>query len=159
MATIVGFKSLSKTKRDAILSSIANELSGIAIGRKLEQLEPPKSSIEIVPAFISIATSAINTELGITGGGSTQAGFTGPNSIEFYINVLNAIDNMILLDFIRDNQSISSTNIVDYSVTKSNDITVDMALVYYSIKYPLDITVDSAKLDEIKKELSLNFFN
>jgi hypothetical protein len=159
MATVVGFNNLSKTQRDAILFGISNELSNIAIGKKLEQLEPLKSSIEIVPAFVSIATAAINNEVGISNKDNTQPGFTGANSTEFYINVLNAIDNMILLDFIRDNQAISSNNVIDYSVTKSNDISIDMALVYYSIKYPLDITVDSIKLDEIKKELSSNFFN
>lgn len=159
MATIVGFKNLSKAQRDAILSSLSNDLSRVAIGRKLEQLEPLKSSIETVPTYISAASAAINAQSGFSSDGITQPGFTGPNSIEFYINVLNALDNMILLDFIRDNQAISNTNVVDYSVTKTNDISLDMALVYYSIKYPTDIVVDATKLQEIKNELSLNLFN
>lgn len=159
MATIVGFKNLSKTQRDAILSSLSNDLSRVAVGRKLDLSEPLKSSIETIPIFISSATAAINEQSGITNGGVTQPGFTGPNSIEFYINVLNAIDNMILLDFIRDNQAISTSNTVDYSVTKTNDISLDMALVYYSIKFPTDTVVDAAKLQAIKTELSLNLFN
>ncbi len=159
MATIVGFKNLSKTQRDLILATLSGDLSRVAIGRKLEISEPLKSSIEIIPVFITSATAAINEQSGITTGGVTQPGFTGPNSIEFYINVLNALDNMILLDFIRDNQQISTTNVVDYSVTKTNDISLDMALVYYSIKYPNDTVVDSVKLQAIKIELSSNLFN
>ncbi len=159
MATIVGFNNLSKAQRDEIMVSLSNDLSRIAVGRKLEQSEPLKSSIEIIPTYITSATAAINEESGITSGGITQPGFTGPNSIEFYINVLNAIDNMILLDFIRDNQAFSTTNLVDYTVTKTTDVSLDMALVYYSIKYPNDTVVDSAKLQNLKIELSLNLFN
>ncbi len=161
MATIVSLNSLTKAQRDAILFNIDFELSNVAVGRKNEITEPIKSSIEIVPVFVSAATAVINQQLGVgvgVGTGNIQAGFTGANSIEFYINVLNAIDNMILLDFIRDVQPITTTNTVDYSVTKTNDISLDMALVYYSIKYPTDTVVDAVKLDEIKKELSLNFF-
>jgi hypothetical protein len=152
MATIVGFNNLSKAQREAILSTISGELSSVAVNRKLEQLEPPKSSIEIVPAYVSAATQAITQQLAAESG-TTEPGFTGQNSIEFYINVLNAIDNMILLDFIRDNQAISTTNNINYSVIKTNDINLDMSLVYYSIKYPTDTTVDSGKLDLLKKEL------
>jgi hypothetical protein len=152
MATIVGFNNLSKAIREGILSTISGELSSVAVNRKLEQLEPPKSSIEIVPAYVSAATAAITQQLAAESG-ATEPGFTGQNSIEFYINVLNAIDNMILLDFIRDNQAISTTNNINYSVTKTTDINIDMALVYYSIKYPTDTTVDSGKLDLLKKEL------
>lgn len=159
MTTVVGFYNLSKKQRDALLETLSADLSKVGVGRKLEQLEPPKTSIEIIPTYITSATAAINELSGISSGGITQPGFSGPNSIEFYINVLNAIDNMILLDFIRDNQAITVTNLVDYSVTKTNDISLDMALVYYSIKYPTDTVVDAVKLEEIKKELSLNLFN
>lgn len=159
MTTTVGFKNLSKKLREELLETLSGDLSHIAVGRKLDLTEPLKSSIEIIPTFISSATAAINQQAGITTDGITQPGFTGFGSIEFYINVLNAIDNMILLDFIRDNQSVSTTNVVDYSVTKTNDISLDMALVYYSIKFPNDTTVNSAKLELIKTELSLNLLN
>lgn len=154
MATIIGFKNISKLRRDAMLATISGELSRVAVNRKNESLEPLKSSIEIVPEYVSAATEAITTQLAKESGAS-EPGFTGQNSIEFYINVLNAIDNMILLDFIRDNQTISSTNNINYSVTRTNDINLDMVLIYYSIKYPLDTTVDTGKLDLLRKELDL----
>ena len=154
MATIIGFKNISKLRRDAMLANISGELSRVAVNRKNESLEPLKSSIEIVPEYVSAATSAITQQLAKESG-TTEPGFTGQNSIEFYINVLNAIDNMILLDFIRDNQTLSTTNNINYSVTRTNDINLDMVLIYYSIKYPLDTTVDSGKLDLLRKELDL----
>lgn len=158
MIPTVGLNSLKKSIRDAVLNTLNTTLEKIAIGRKLEQLEPVKSSIETVPGYVSAANANTGTDLTSTGV-IALPGFTGPNSIEFYINVINAIDNMILLDFIRDNQTITSTNIIDYSVTKTNDINIDMALVYYSIKYPTDSIVDSAKLEQIKNELNTNLFN
>lgn len=158
MATVVGFNNLSKIQRDSIINTITSELSTIAVNRKSELLEPTKSSIEIVPSYISAATAAITQQLA-TEAGVIDPGFTGKNSIEFYIDVLDAIDNMILLDFIRDNKVSSTSNNIDYSVTKTTDINLDMALIYYSIKYPLDTTVDSAKLYNIKVELGINLFS
>ncbi len=158
MATRVGFNNLSKSQREALLNTLTTDLSRISVGRKLEITEPIKSSIEIIPVFITTATAAIIEETSASNS-LTQPGFTGPNSIEFYINVLNALDNMILLDFIRENQPVSTSKAVDYSVTKTADISLDMALVYYSIKYPNDTVVDGPKLAEIKRELSLNLFN
>jgi hypothetical protein len=156
MPTIVSFKNLSKTLRDSIIQNTNNELSVVAINRKQEQQEPLKSNILNNPIYIYSATDGIQYDF-ITGYGNIQGGFTGPNSIEFYINVLNAIDNMILLDFIRDNQPSTTTSVVDYSVTKTNDISLDMALVYYSIKYPNDTVVNTEKLNKIKNELNTNF--
>jgi|LauGreDrversion4_2_1035121.scaffolds.fasta_scaffold536963_3 hypothetical protein len=158
MATKVGFDNLSKKQRDALLGTLSGDLSRLAIGRKLEIGEPIKSSIEIIPIFISTATAAIDEQIS-SSNSLTQPGFTGPNSIEFYINVLNALDNMILLDFIRENQPVSTSKTVDYSVTKTADISLDMALVYYSIKYPNDTVVDGPKLTEIKRELNATLFN
>jgi len=154
MTTIIGFGDLPKSLRDSVIRGMSGELSNIAVNRKLEELEPPKSSLESVPEFFNAAQAAIQTQVAAELGDS-QPGFTGQNSIEFYLNVLDAIDNMILLDFIRDNQPISTTTNQDYTVTKTTDVALDMALAYYAIKYPLDTTVDSAKLETIRIELAL----
>lgn len=80
-------------------------------------------------------------------------------SINFYLDVLNAIDNMILLDYLRDNVITDTLEPVDYYVTKTLDLNLDLALAYYAVKYPLDTTVDQHKLDElieiIKDELGI----
>ena len=69
---------------------------------------------------------------------------------QFYINILNAIDNMMLLDYIRDNVVPEETDPVQYNVTQTLDIDLDLALAYYTIKYPEDTYVDPIKLEGIK---------
>ena len=150
MTTIVKFGDLPKSLRDNIIRDTSRGMANISINRKTQQQEPQRSNIEIIPEFITAAQAGINSQFG----SDIQPGFTGSNSIEFYTNVLNAIDNMILLDFIRDNQSIATSTDQNYTATQTTDVTLDMALVYYSIKYPLDTTVDSAKLYNIRLELA-----
>ena len=52
MSTNIGFKNLSKSQRNAVIGTLSGDLSNIAINRKLEQLEPLKSSIEIVKIML-----------------------------------------------------------------------------------------------------------
>jgi len=154
--TTIGFGNLPKSLRDSVIKGMSGELSNVAVNRKLEELEPPKSSLETVPEFFNAAQAAIQIQVAAESG-DTQPGFAGQNSIEFYLNVLDAIDNMILLDFIRDNQPTATTSNQDYTVTQTTDVSLDMALAYYAIKYPLDTTIDQVKLAEIK--LILAFIN
>lgn len=124
---------------------------------------------------ISIPTSTGTTETtstgttGSTGTGSTGAGSTGTTStvviensniqlidsftnaeiVQFYKDVLNAIDNMILLDYIRDYVMPQKVDTVNYFVTKTLDVNLDLALAYYAIKYPNDTSVDTIKLQEL----------
>jgi hypothetical protein len=111
---------------------------------------------------ISIPTS-MGTSTGGTGGtggkGSTVIientniqlidSFTNAEIVQFYKDVLNAIDNMILLDYIRDYVMPQKIDTVNYFVTKTLDVNLDLALAYYAIKYPNDTSVDTTKLQEL----------
>lgn len=145
--------SLKKSIRDLLIEGISQELSTVAINQRTEVREPPRTSIEIIPAYISAATALVNEQVGKF---NLDSGFTSSNSIEFYLNVLNAIDNMILLDYIRDNliSTTQTSNISNYTVAKTNNIDADIALLYYSVSYPNDTTVDAKKLNDINSLLS-----
>ena len=75
--------------------------------------------------------------------------FTNAEIVQFYKDVLNAIDNMILLDYIRDYVMPQKIDTVNYFVTKTLDVNLDLALAYYAIKYPNDTSVDTIKLQEL----------
>ena len=75
--------------------------------------------------------------------------FTNSEIVQFYKDVLNAIDNMILLDYIRDYVMPQKVDTVNYFVTKTLDVNLDLALAYYDIKYPNDTSVDTIKLQEL----------
>ena len=75
--------------------------------------------------------------------------FTNSEIVQFYKDVLNAIDNMILLDYIRDYVMPQKVDTVNYFVTKTLDVNLDLALAYYAIKYPNDTSVDTIKLQEL----------
>ena len=75
--------------------------------------------------------------------------FTNAEIVQFYKDVLNAIDNMILLDYIRDYVMPQKIDTVNYFVTKTLDVNLDLALAYYAIKYPNDTSVDTTKLQEL----------
>jgi hypothetical protein len=119
---------------------------------------------------ISIPTSTGTTETtstGTTGTGTTGTtgttstvviensniqlidSFTNAEIVQFYKDVLNAIDNMILLDYIRDYVMPQKVDTVNYFVTKTLDVNLDLALAYYAIKYPNDTSVDTIKLQEL----------
>ena len=154
----VSIKDLSKIQRDIIVYDGSSELSSVPVNRKADYSNPIKSSLETLPTYVSIAQKQI-IQIINSDNSNIVPGFTGPNSIEFYTNVLNTIDNMILLGFIRDNQTLASNNNVNTTVTKTTDISIDISLVYYSIKYPFDTTVDPNKLEEIKNEINSQLFN
>ena len=116
---------------------------------------------------ISIPTSTGTTETTETTGTGTGTGtgtsivviensniqlidsFTNAEIVQFYKDVLNAIDNMILLDYIRDYVMPQKIDTVNYFVTKTLDVNLDLALAYYAIKYPNDTSVDTIKLQEL----------
>ena len=122
---------------------------------------------------ISIPTSTGTTSTGTTNTGTTNTGttstgttstniviientniqlidsFTNSEIVQFYKDVLNAIDNMILLDYIRDYVMPQKVDTVNYFVTKTLDVNLDLALAYYAIKYPNDTSVDTIKLQEL----------
>ena len=148
----VNIYSLKKSIRDTLIQGVSKELNSVAFNQKTEVREPPKTSIEIIPAYISAATALVNEQVGIS---DVDAGFTSANSIEFYLNILNALDNMILLDYIRDNLiTTTPKNITNYTVTKTNNIDADIALLYYTVQYPNDTTVSAKKLADINSLLS-----
>jgi hypothetical protein len=61
---------------------------------------------------------------------------------------------MILASFARDFIMPQKLEPVEYYVTKSNDINMDIALFYYAVEYPSDKHVDTAKLATIKTNLT-----
>lgn len=151
MAT-VNIYSLKKSVRDTLIEGVSKDLTTIAFNQKTEVREPPKTSIEIIPAYISAATALVNELAGIN---TQEAGFTSANSIEFYLNTLNAIDNMILLDYIRDNLVNTTQNKgTNYTVTKTNNIDTDIAVLYYTVQYPNDAVISAAKIADIRSLLS-----
>jgi hypothetical protein len=96
----------------------------------------------------SVVAQTIATSSAITSGQITT------NDIVFYRLMINAIDNMIMTTFIRDYIMPQKLEPVEYYVTKSNDINMDIALFYYTVEYPTDTTVDTAKLNKIKEQLT-----
>ena len=155
--SFVGLNSLSKKIRDQILYNTSTELAFIPINQKVTLQESVKSSISIIPSYISALEFAIKSNAtGIVNG------FSDPSSINFYLNMLNTIDNIILLNF---KYNTTKANIVEeteqynssYNVTKTNNIELDIALVYYSIQYPLDTIIDPVKLNAVKALLAQMF--
>jgi hypothetical protein len=96
----------------------------------------------------SVVAQTISNSAAITSGQITD------NDIVFYRLMLNAIDNMIMTTFIRDYIMPQKLEPVEYYVTKSNDINMDIALFYYTVEYPTDTTVDTSKLNKIKEQLT-----
>lgn len=76
--------------------------------------------------------------------------FTNKENVQFYKDVLNAIDNMILLDFMRDYVMPQKLEPVEYFVTKTLDLNLDLAIAYYVVKYPEDVSVDAIKLEGLR---------
>ena len=107
----------------------------------------------------STGTGGTGTSTGTTTGTSTVIiensniqlidSFTNAEIVQFYKDVLNAIDNMILLDYIRDYVMPQKIDTINYFVTKTLDVNLDLALAYYAIKYPNDTSVDTTKLQEL----------
>jgi hypothetical protein len=152
MSSQVGVNNLSILSRVKLVNKLNNILFNISINRKQDTLEPLKSNIETIPEYISTAKQLINQQLSLT---TIQPGFGGLYSKQFYNNVLNAIDNMILVDFIKNHQQNITPNQVNYTLSQSSNINLDIVLAYYSVKYPLDTTIDIVKLNAIKIELNI----
>lgn len=149
----VGFNNLSISSRVKLVQKLNSLLGNISINRKQDTLEPIKSNIEIIPEYLSTAKQLINQQLALT---VIQPGFGGLYSKQFYANILNSIDNMILVDFIKNNQQNITPNQINYNLSQSSNVNLDLALAYYSVKYPLDITIDIIKLNAIKIELNIS---
>lgn len=79
--------------------------------------------------------------------------FTNECQVEFYQDILDTIDNMILLEFIKTRILIDKNVLYDYSVTQTVDVNLDILLAYYVIKFPEDTSVDENKLKTLKLEL------
>lgn len=134
---------LGVQKYNAFVDSNNTILGGVPIGTKATLQEAQK--------FGDTSTSVIATailEAGGTNNEITEADIT------FYTYVLNAIDNMILSSFARDFIMPQKLEPVEYYVTKSNDINMDIALFYYAVEYPNDTEVDTSKLATIKTNLT-----
>lgn len=71
-------------------------------------------------------------------------------NIEFYKNILNMIDNMIILEYIKVNIIAEKIQVTNYEVTKTLNIGLDVILVYYTVLYPDDDEVDPEKLEKVK---------
>jgi hypothetical protein len=80
-------------------------------------------------------------------------GFTGKCEVEYYLDILDIIDNMILLEFIKTRILFDKNELYDYSITENINITIDILLAYYVIKYPEDSSVNETKLKDLRIEL------
>lgn len=134
---------LGAEKFNAFVDSNNIILGSVPIGTKATLQEAQKLS--------DTSTSIIATA--ITTGASGSNELTEADST-FYTYVLNAIDNMILSSFARDFIMPQKLEPVEYYVTKSNDINMDIALFYYAVEYPNDKHVDTSKLATIKTNLT-----
>ena len=79
--------------------------------------------------------------------------FNCSEQVEFYKDILDTIDNMILLEFIKTRVLYDKHEFYDYSVTQRVDVNIDILLAYYVIKYPTDTAVDELKLQALRIEL------
>jgi hypothetical protein len=79
--------------------------------------------------------------------------FTNECQVDFYTDILDTIDNMILLEFIKTRILFDKNELYDYSVTQTVDVNLDILLAYYVIKFPEDTSVDENKLKALKLEL------
>lgn len=104
---------------------------------------------KITDISTSVVAQTIATSAAITSGQITSSDIT------FYKLLLIAIDNMIMTTFIRDYIMPQKLEPVEYYLTKSNDINMDIALFYYTVQYPNDVGIDTAKLNVIKQQLTL----
>lgn len=134
---------LGAEKFNAFVDSNNIILGSVPIGTKATLQEAQKLG--------DTSTSIIATA--ITTGASGSNELTEADST-FYTYVLNAIDNMILSSFARDFIMPQKLEPVEYYVTKSNDINMDIALFYYAVEYPNDKHVDTSKLATIKTNLT-----
>jgi len=135
---------LGAEKFNAFVDSNNIILGAVPIGTKATLQEAQKMGDTSTSI---IATAITNTA---TGG----SGVITEGDITFYTYVLNAIDNMILSSFARDFIMPQKLEPVEYYVTKSNDINLDIALFYYTVEYPNDNNVDTSKLATIKSNLT-----
>ena len=134
---------LGVQKYNAFVDSNNTILGGVPIGTKATLQEAQK--------FGDSSTSVIATAIANAGGDNNEI---TEGDITFYTYVLNAIDNMILSSFARDFIMPQKLEPVEYYVTKSNDINMDIALFYYAVEYPNDEEVDTSKLATIKTNLT-----
>jgi hypothetical protein len=79
--------------------------------------------------------------------------FNCSEQVEFYKDILDTIDNMILLEFIKTRILYDKHEFYDYSVTQRIDVNIDILLAYYVIRYPTDTAVDEIKLQALRIEL------
>lgn len=123
MSTNIGFKNLSKSQRNAVIGTLSGDLSNIAINRKLEQLEPLKSSIEIVPTYISVATAAITRQMGtnIANGAITTQKIANNAITSIKLAKLKYL-NMIVWTVITANRTIGNEAAGKYSINSNNKL-------------------------------------
>ena len=134
---------LGVQKYNAFVDSNNTILGGVPVGTK--------STLQESQKFGDTSTSIIATAIANAGGNNFEI---TEGDITFYTYVLNAIDNMILSSFARDFIMPQKLEPVEYYVTKSNDINMDIALFYYAVEYPNDSEVDTSKLATIKTNLT-----
>jgi hypothetical protein len=79
--------------------------------------------------------------------------FTNECQVDFYVDILDTIDSMILLEFIKTRILFDKNELYDYNVTQTVDVNLDILLAYYVIKYPEDTSVDENKLKVLRIEL------
>ena len=123
MSTNIGFANLSKSQRNAVIGTLSGELSNIAINRKLEQLEPLKSSIEIVPTYISVATAAITRQTGtyIANGAITTQKIANNAITSIKLAELKYL-NMKVWTVITANRTTGNESAGDYSINSNNKL-------------------------------------
>jgi hypothetical protein len=154
MSFFIDFNSLNLSELNTLLEENNNICELISLGQK-------KIEKTILSNINTISKTSLNIESGTgTGTGPNIViientniqlidSFTNTEIVQFYKDVLNAIDNMILLDYIRDYVMPQKVDTVNYFVTKTLDVNLDLALAYYAIKYPNDTSVDTTKLQEL----------
>ncbi len=154
---MVKLNDFSVFKRRSIYNSLNKDLEKIPIGQKLT-LQEAQKVLDTSTTTTSVSqTTLVDSGYIVVDGVNVLDNFTKPDNIKFYKDLLNAIDNMILLDYIKSNVLEPTARAADYDLVKSTDINVNLALFYYSVKYPEDKIINETKLNIIKAELKATF--
>jgi hypothetical protein len=132
-----------------------NILSSMPINVKISKDANTTKFLDPTTSLLNYGTGTGTGTIIVIDGIKFTDGFTQPNTVQFYKDLLDTIDNMILLDYLRDNVMPQDTIPTEYSVVKTNDIGLDVALIYYTIVYPMDTEVDPTKLAAIQTELQM----
>jgi uncharacterized protein YbcC (UPF0753/DUF2309 family) len=147
MASQIIFPMLNRPVMNKLINSNNTAIGATTINVKKSLLDAPK----VLDPSLSGQKTVVQNVVQIANTGIKLIdSFTTKENVQFYKDVLNAIDNMILLDYMRDNVMPQQVEPVEYFVTKTLDLNLDLAIAYYVVKYPEDETVDQNKLEDLR---------